>query len=184
MLKRVDVPVAGRGRRNAFFAVLGMFLSATVRLSAQSFSAGVDTGVHLQSSSNTLRLVPGLGLTLGMTLEPLEVDARVFIGSFFGTSVFTAIDCFVLVPIGNWRPRIGLSLNLDWGDYYFFTQSADDLVRPTLPEAGIGITMKLCVLSFGRFRITAGRLFCGTSFEYFGRVLVVDLELFGLTYEL
>jgi hypothetical protein len=151
-------------------------------LFGQTLFLGVNSSFHLQNSANTLRITLGLGARAGLTLDPFEFEARAYLGTLIAYSVWAELNALVIVPLGQWRPRIGVSVNLDGGDYLFHASSSADLVQPALPEAGIGIVIKFLVFNFGRFQITAGRLMVGTDFQYFGRVLVAELELFGIAY--
>jgi hypothetical protein len=156
-------------------------LAAGGMLAADNFALGINSSLHLQYSANTYRFSPGLGVSLTVTVEPLEFDARFYLGTLFGYSLFAGLECYYIIPLDQWKPRIGISVNVDFGGYFFHTQSPD-FIAPIRPEAGIGISMKPYVSIVGDFTISLGRILIGTDFQYFGRVLVFEIELFGLAY--
>jgi hypothetical protein len=168
--------------RTSVLALSLLFFLAAPGLFAQSFSCGLSSGLHLQYSADTLRLLPGLGATAVLSANPFEFEARVFAGGFLGWSVWAELDALYVFHLGGWAPRLGLSVNLDFGEYVFHASSSSDYVLPAPPEPGLALVAKLFVLDLGSFTVTAGRLLVGTGFQYIGRVLVVQIELFGLAY--
>ncbi|MBN1523648.1 MAG: hypothetical protein JW904_04125 [Spirochaetales bacterium] len=161
------------------FIVLFVFYSHG--FGESGIEAGLSMGIYFQNSENTLRLAPGLGISVGTRIDNFELFACLFGGALFGNAVIIGAEGYYVFKTGIINPRIGLFLNGNFGTYLFFTEHYSGSIRPILPEFGVGIAVKPLVFTIEHIRLSFLELSAGTTFEYFGRIFIAECELFSIS---
>lgn len=153
------------------------------QLHALEFQSGLGMGTQIHYSKNTFRFAPGAAFHFSASLYPrVDLDFRLFTGAFFGYSIFIESGFLYYFKEDGYRPGIGVCINLDFGGVIFHTDSSENIIYPTYPEAGFCITAKPANFRFSRVTLSFIDISAGTDLLLPGRIFLFYFELFHIEY--
>ena len=155
------------------------FVSFNVAADTGEVATGTGMWLRFHHGPSTFALKPGASLDL--SFEPLpdfRIGGKLVSGAFFGYSTGAEVSATYSPEIGPWVPEVGAAAQAVVGSTIFYYHGGTDYVEVLSPEWSAGIVLRPLRFSFGEFGISTLDLVIGTDLSRFGKVLLVDVDLF------
>ncbi len=171
------------GRKFVSIVLLALLVPAFGLPAAGSDGIAVGTGFWLRfhHGPSTFQLAPGASLAASGELFPsFRLGGKLISGAFFGNATGLEVSFSWAPRIGAWMPGAGIAAQGVLGSTVFYYHGGTEYLDVVFPELTAGVLFQPIRFSFGGFGISALEVVAGTDLLRFGRILVVDLQLFSV----
>ncbi len=168
-----------RKRRLPFVCFCALLLLPIPSLAAQGLNLGTGMWARFSHGPSTFQLTPGASLTADMEILPdLRLGAKVLSGALLGYATGLEVSAAYSPSIGPWMPGIGIAAQGMFVSTVFYYSDGGAYVDVGSPEWSAGIALQPLRFVFKSFGISALEIVAGTDLALFGKILIVDVELF------
>jgi hypothetical protein len=162
------------------FATLLAFASAS-----QGMETGVGCTVVAERGPVSSRLCPSFLVSAAYSFPfaggDLALELSTATGTLIGQALFAEISgLYGFGMPGSWSPRVGVSIAVDAGDYFFSSSGSLDL--PPTPQAYLGILLEPLRFIEGPWAFSRLRVSAAAGLWGFGSIFRIEVGILGLTY--
>jgi hypothetical protein len=143
------------------------------------FAVGTGMWLRFHHGPSTFQLAPGASVTVSREVLPdFRLGGKLISGALFGTATGLEVSFCYAPRVGLWMPGIGIALQGVLGSSVFYYHSGTEYLDVAFPEWSAGVRIQPLRFWLGSFGISTLEFVVGTDLVQFGKILLLDLELF------